>query len=137
MSAPIFDYARQELWTSEAPLCGKGLKQSPIDLYEEGASNSANLKINGYGYENMKLVQVKRTATSVEVPLSAGQLQVAFADGSYGLFDAVQIQFRAPSEHTYLGQHFDLELQILHKHKGSQEYGAALAIFFDRKHGTN
>jgi carbonic anhydrase len=36
-----------------------------------------------------------------------------------------------------MGQTFDLEMHIVHKIKGTDTPGAVLAIFFDRKHGSN
>ena len=36
-----------------------------------------------------------------------------------------------------MGQTFDLEMHIVHKNENEDSYGAVIAIFFDRKHGTN
>ena len=60
-----------------------------------------------------------------------------FADETVSLFSAIYITFHAPSEHTYLGQHFDLEMQIYHSKVNETDPAAAISIFFDRKHGGN
>ena len=49
-----------------------------------------------------------------------------------------QIEIHAPSEHTIDGEHFDLELQMLHYYKGTDEMlGAIISIFFDTENGSN
>jgi len=44
------------------------------------------------------------------------------------------LQFHAPSEHKVNGQHYDLELHIIHVDE-KQNPAAAIAIFFDRVEG--
>lgn len=40
----------------------------------------------------------------------------------------------APSEHTFDGEHYDLELHIVHKHVRENKF-AVLAVFFDVEKG--
>ena len=54
------------------------------------------------------------------------------------LFEPLELQFRAPSEHTVDGTQYDVELQIIHQYKGTNgQMGAAIGIFFDREAGGN
>ena len=46
----------------------------------------------------------------------------------------LQFHFHSPSEHTFDGKHYELELHIVHKKKDKEEL-AVLAIYFDREEG--
>ena len=65
-----------------------------------------------------------------------GEFQLTFPDGSMSLFEPLWLNFKSPSEHTVEGKHHDLEMQIFHQYKGTNgQYGAVIAIFFDRGDG--
>jgi carbonic anhydrase len=67
-----FKYTKQEFWAVEYPLCGNGKEQSPIDLFDVGANSSDKVRVNGYGYHNMKTSQVVRTNETITIPLTGG-----------------------------------------------------------------
>ena len=95
------------------------------------------MDIVGYNYHNMPTASVLRNNSTILSNLLSGSLQLSFPDGSISLFSAIEFHFHAPSEHTYLGQKYDLELHLIYKYEDYDTKGAAIAIFFDRKHGAN
>lgn len=66
---------------------------------------------------------------------SKGYLSLIDEKHYYKLFDMLQFHFHSPSEHTFDGRHYDLEMHVVHKRHGVKEGGAVLAIFFDRLKG--
>lgn len=52
------------------------------------------------------------------------------------MFMPLQFHFHAPSEHTFDGKFYDLELHIVHQEYNTGKLGV-LAIFFDRTAGGN
>ena len=134
-SEPV-NYFNEETW-AEFPLCVNGKEQSPIDLFDQGATGEKNklMQIEGYGYENMLTANIYRDPNTIKLNLKGGEFQINFDNGSVGIYEAVQLHFHAPSEHTFLGQSFDLEMHIVHKLKDKPDIGAVIAIFFDKKFG--
>ena len=66
-------------------------------------------------------------------------LKVSFDQGAFALFDnwdqlriykPEYLTFHAPSEHTFDGKNYELEMQIYHKEQNSDNY-AVVSIFFD------
>lgn len=102
------------------PLCESGKEQSPIDLFDQGATNKNKImQVVGYGYENMLKAHMQRNANTIKLDLTGGEFQINFDNGSVGIYEALQLHFHSPSEHTFLGQFFDLEMHIVHRLKGS------------------
>lgn len=135
-STPI-DYSDNgKNWGAEFPLCAFGQEQTPIDLSANGALSSSSMQLNGYAYQNMPAVNIKRDANGIVTPVNAGEFQIDFADGSKSLFTPLQFHFHAPSEHTVDGKLYDMEMHIVHQYKDQPgALGAVIGIFFDREAG--
>jgi len=58
------------------------------------------------------------------------------ANANLKMFAPAQFHIHAPSEHTFDGKHYDLELHIVHTDYTSSNL-AVLAIFFDVEVGGN
>lgn len=56
--------------------------------------------------------------------------------GQNNIYQIVQMHMHAPSEHTFNGAHFDLELHMLHRSKIDGSL-AMVAIYFDVLEGGN
>lgn len=86
----------------------------------------------------MASAPVYRDDNTISFPLKGGEIQLNFIDGqTANLYEAVEVRFHAPSEHTYLGQNYDLEMQVYHNRKGKNITSAVISVFFDRKRGGN
>jgi carbonic anhydrase len=51
-------------------------------------------------------------------------------------YEPLQFHWHAPSEHTFNGKHYDMELHIVHKNTDASEL-SVLGIFFDMQAGGN
>ena len=49
-------------------------------------------------------------------------------------YNVLQFHFHSPSEHTFDGDHYDLEMHIVHQNAEKTEY-AVVAIYFDVDEG--
>ncbi|MCX6127306.1 MAG: carbonic anhydrase family protein, partial [Proteobacteria bacterium] len=89
-------------------LCGKGRKQSPIDI--SGAKESQRLKPIKFNY--------RHDVTTLD--LAASTLHGKIEPGSWLEFDAdrydlKEVYFRTPGEHRINGLPYELELQLAHE----------------------
>jgi carbonic anhydrase len=73
-----------------------------------------------------------------------GAPKVSFTDGSLAFWDfenmihtyqLLQFHLHTPSEHTFNGKHYDVELHLVHQ--SFEGNLAVIAVFFDRKAGGN
>ena len=69
------NYFDEEQWTDESPLCANGTEQSPIDLFDQGATGDKNklMQLEGYGYENMLTANIYRDPNTVKMNLKGGE----------------------------------------------------------------
>jgi carbonic anhydrase len=127
-------------WPETDPLCGNGVEQSPIDLSEEGASRSASMELNGYGYRDFTLpaegADLVRAVDKVYSPVSDGEFHLSFADGTKSIFKVLQFHFHAPSEHSVNGELYDLEVHFVHLYADTNGLGGVIGVFFDRTAGN-
>jgi carbonic anhydrase len=66
-----------------------------------------------------------------KVDFNEGKLDLVRADGIQTAFVPIGfLHFHTPSEHTFYGEYFDLELHIVHKYKETGKLGAVLGIMF-------
>jgi carbonic anhydrase len=61
-----------------------------------------------------------------------GELEVTMPDGSVVVYIPSNIHFHSPSEHTFNGKQYDLEMHIVHINKKTRQLGAVIGILFDR-----
>ena len=92
--------------------CATGSHQSPIDLPKGGAAQAPKDKDTpalAFDYHRSKLSVVNNGHT-VQANLDPGST-VSIAGATYRL---VQFHFHAPSEHTVKGEHYPLEIHLVH-----------------------
>jgi carbonic anhydrase len=120
--APHWDYGQEHgpaAWGRLSPDfvdCAEGTQQSPIDFDEATTSTVPELRTR-YGPAALRIVHhehqadVVNTGHSIQVNLpGADTLEVG--GESYAL---VQYHFHSPSEHTVKGQHYPMEMHLVHK----------------------
>ena len=102
-----------------SPACG-GMSQSPIDILAVTPQVGPPLE---FDYKDITLT-VANTGHVIEVPYEMGsELRVGNE-----IYQLESIQFHTTSEHTYLGQQFDMEAHLVHRNILSGEV-AIVAVF--------
>ncbi len=135
-TAEDFNYASQG---SDWPeLCRTGKAQSPIDI----PTSKHSLSPNTEGLKFQKFVifpkyheeetHVDQSLKMVKFEANKGNLH--FLKKCDKEFEILQFHFHAPSEHTFNGKHYDLELHIVHKDAKTGKF-AVIGIFFDQSIG--
>ena len=61
-------------------------------------------------------------------------MDLVFDSENKSSFSLAQFHVHAPSEHTYRGEHFDLEMHFVHTYTAGG-LGAVIGVFFDREKG--
>ena len=110
-------------WASIDPswkACGAGKAQSPIDI--EPKSGSAKPIVFHY---KPTIATVMDTGRTLQVNVAPGST-IEIGDAVYQL---VQFQFHAPSEHTIAGEHYPLEVQLVHKDGEGKQ--AVISVLYD------
>jgi len=79
---------------------------------------------------------VSNVTDTIKVLFTNGNLVFWDANANLKMFAPAQFHMHAPSEHTFNGKHYDLELHIVHTDYQSSNL-AVLAIFFDVAEGGN
>lgn len=105
----------QRAWATLSPeyaQCGRGARQSPIDLPVVAGPEVARTP--------PAEMQVFHHAHSLEVANNGHTVTVTYDDGDHlalgeTVYPLVQYHFHAPSEHTFAGQHFPGELHLVHR----------------------
>jgi carbonic anhydrase len=87
--------------------CSTGKKQSPIDLV--GATPSALPEIN-FDYKP-SAINLENNGHSIEWGYNPG----SSIDIGGTQYELIQLHFHAPSEHEVNGEHFPMELHVVHK----------------------
>lgn len=98
--------------------CKRGKAQSPIDLFLNKAQNSTSSFYFLPKYTpSFAFVSHLNTSLLLDLEGSSGSLFTISPDanGNSLSFKVEQIRFRAPSEHTFGGIRYPLEMQIYHK----------------------
>ncbi len=105
-------------------LCGSGLEQSPIDLTGAAAGEQPAVA-RDYRPANLKIIRHEHV---VDVVDNGHTIQVNYDEGSTlslgdASYELKQYHFHAPSEQTVDGEHFPMEMHLVH-----QSAGGALAV---------
>ena len=96
------------------------------------------MKFYGYKYRNytIPVTDMERGPSRVSVPVSEGILMLTDYLGQTSVFDASEISFHAPSEHTIDGKQFDLEMHFTHRNENG-EIGSIISFLFDQLEGAD
>ena len=88
------------------------------------------------GYSNVTGARFERQVGTFYMGLnsSLGQLSLRDESKTEKVYTPLQLHYHAPSEHTVDGNHYDLELHIVHAKNNNTEL-SVLGIFFDTKTG--
>jgi carbonic anhydrase len=108
-----------EEWARLSPVyadCGSGKSQSPVNLLSGADNGSPEWKIE---YKTTTL-QISHNAHVEELINNGHTIQVTPQEGStitYGgkLYHLKQFHFHTPSEHTIDGQHYPMEIHLVHQ----------------------
>src|SRR5690606_7674068 len=92
--------------------CGRGRRQAPIDLpVVAGTDLTLDEPARLAPCHHEHVLEIRNDGHTVAVTYDDGDDLVV--DGQ--VFRLVQYHFHAPSEHTIAGQHFPLELHLVHR----------------------
>lgn len=99
-----------DVWGQLSPeyrLCSAGIHQSPIDIANP---TPAKLPPITFNYQSTSL-NIRNTGNTIEVAYPAGSwIEI---DGTK--YHLLQFHFHAPSEHTVVGNLYDMEMHLVHK----------------------
>lgn len=101
-----------EHWGEVAPICAAGSEQSPIDLVEQTSTQAAVAPVV-YNWKPFT-PKLLNNGHTIEMGASGEGGDISIGDKSY---DLLQIHFHHLSEHTFSGQHRDIETHLVHRSK--------------------
>jgi carbonic anhydrase len=135
----VFDYKQNGAdWGSLEgnELCDSGKEQSPINLNDWLAEESKDLAIilTPNTYIDETTATIEKSEHTIKVTTTKGEMDLVFDSGSKSAFSLAQFHVHAPSEHTYRGEHYDLEMHFVHAYTAGG-LGAVIGVFFDREKG--
>ncbi|XP_031286739.1 alpha carbonic anhydrase 4-like [Pistacia vera] len=107
--------------------CGNGKMQSPIDLVGKSLLVSATLGKLKRDYNPASAVLQKGHFISVKWKGDAGQINI---NGTY--YKLVQCHWHTPSEHTFNGSRYELELHMVHVSSDNKK--AVIGIVYEYGH---
>ena len=111
-------------------LCGSGVAQSPISISEADVTDVGLVDIRfDYGETALNIFNNGHT---IQVNVDEGS-SIAYNGITYNL---LQFHFHAPSEHTYNGEHADMEIHFVHQDPNSGNL-AVVGIFPFAGEGEN
>jgi carbonic anhydrase len=108
-------------------LCRSGKHQSPIDISLSG-SKSSNPVNSTYPLLNKRDPQDNNNQL---ISINAERGVCSFEGHRY---KALSFHFHAPSEHTFNGKHFPLEMHIVHEDRHKNK--AVIAVIFEKNNNT-
>lgn len=80
---------------------------------------------------------VKKSFDTIQVVYEAGRSAFTNNTNTLHNYKTLQFHIHAPSEHTFKGEHYDLELHFVHRDTSDPSKLAVVAVFFDTKKGGN
>lgn len=119
-----------EFWGKLDPsyrLASSGQQQSPIDINTK-KTPSAELPVLKFDYRRERIATLNNGHTIQHNEAPGSFLHVG--DEKYSL---EQFHLHAPSEHTFDGKHFDLEIHFVHKSKSGQVAVVAVLVQGDEQ----
>jgi len=143
LSSLSFNYFQRGQDWVEGSNC---LEQSPIDIIPENAIPSDSVMKMEFFLTDHDLMGLKvhDTGNSLQVNGPFSKLLATDVEGDVYEYEAIQFHFHAPAEHTIKGDHYDLEVHIVHKitprcsQKGNVKRNlAVVGIFFELDESPN
>ncbi len=121
-TTPHWDYGEEHgpaKWWALCPefsTCGTGRGQSPIDITAAAAAVLPAIR-TAYRPAELRIVHHEHIADVVN---NGHTVQVNYPEGSAlsvgdQTFELLQYHFHSPSEHTIYGQHFPMEMHLVHR----------------------
>ncbi|MFQ5353564.1 MAG: carbonic anhydrase [Thermodesulfobacteriota bacterium] len=93
----------------EFKACSEGKSQSPIDITGDFKASKAKLELH---YSPTK-INVLNNGHTIKVSYDAG----SYVSVNGERYNLVQFHFHGPSEHTVNGEHFPMEMHLVHQSK--------------------
>jgi carbonic anhydrase len=130
-------YVDTTTWSEDAPTCGSGMAQSPIDLSTNSEKND-ELAVEDVGFYDFPVNEEYSSTddakkVSFDATLRTGAtLELTFADSTTAMYNPLQFHFHSPSEHTIDGANMDVEVHFVHTLVDDPSTYAVVAVLFDR-----
>ena len=108
--------------SSEWSLCGAGLEQSPIDLVNPSPIELPPVEIDLPGDQEVEVMNQEGVIDALDnghtIQINTkGAEKMTVGETTYRL---AQFHFHAPSEHTFDGRHFPIEMHFVHQAEGGE-----------------
>jgi carbonic anhydrase len=126
-------------------LCQSGLAQSPVAIPNTKWWPRLPIFWRAHpSYKNIETSQVSYGPNFIKVDYNSDSTDFLRFNGSYmygsepvneTYFTTGEIEIHSPSQHTYLGTHYDVEVTILHKTQNNTQ--ARVSVLFDRVQAGN
>lgn len=123
-------------WTG---LCQTGKRQSPIDISDAMKQTSF---VSPHLYTELIENMIRQSSNHSLVFDTLEGKEAVKIDGDKGFcdygnhhFEATEFHFHSPSEHTFNGKHFPLEMHIVHHDKAHNT--AVIAVLFEESEQAN
>jgi carbonic anhydrase len=102
--------------SAEWSLCGTGQSQSPVDIRETVTADVAAMS-REYDPSSLRIIHQEHVADAVNnghtIQVNEEGADVATVGGES--FELLQYHFHSPSEHTVNGEHYPMEMHLVHK----------------------
>src|SRR3954468_11956166 len=128
ISAPVWHYEGAEgpaHWgtlNATFATCATGSAQSPIDILAPAGNDRSATIVVKFAPASLRIVHQEHVADAIN---NGHTIQVNYTEGDTltvggRAYQLVQYHFHAPSEHTVNGQHFPMEMHLVHTNPEGQ-----------------
>lgn len=123
--------------------CKEGFQQSPIDIRSDCAIQKENMLAPRFEYFKVKKDEFKWVFEDLKLKIKRKKQNNKIELGRIydyegrNIYQAHEIHFHTPSEHTINGIKFDLEVQIIHQTlEGEFKNKAVLSLLYQKEPGA-
>lgn len=136
--AQAYNWSYKDHGRNWAGLCQTGKRQSPIDI-TQALNQTSSLSPHIYTDLLENIIRVSNHSLVFESMQSDEHISVdgdkGYCDYGRRHFEAMEFHFHSPSEHTFNGKHFPLEMHIVHHDKDHKL--AVIAVLFEKSEQAN